>query len=410
MSDRLINALGAMLALLVVVVLLFPGPGLRSGNDSRPTSADRGRYGLLGLKRWLEHAGVPVLILRRRYTALAGLAPAAGNLLIAVTPQRYAARRRELVRLEAWLRAGNHVLLLAALNDWPDWRPGLADLGGKRRLEQLLGLATQTARPCAEDEGFGAPRERLRHARPMGHHPVLEGVARVTLRAPSFDCSVQELRALKGRVAIPVLKVDGHGLLWMLRLGPARVWAMSYSDAFGNYGLEEGDNARLLANILSLSLAPGAAVVFDDFHQGLSTLYDPQAFFSDPRLHTSVAFLLGFWLLWVLGHGNRFGPARSPAQPAGAADWARALGGLLARRLTPRAAAERLIEQFRTELCRRYALAADAPPWQRLEQGFGIDRQALAALHAERQALQEDQAPDLVRLCNLLERVRKGLS
>ncbi|MGH8581752.1 MAG: hypothetical protein ACREWG_02990, partial [Gammaproteobacteria bacterium] len=68
MSDRLLNALGAMLALLVLVVLLFPGPGPRSGNDSRPTSADRGRYGLLGLKRWLEQAGVPVRSLRQRYT------------------------------------------------------------------------------------------------------------------------------------------------------------------------------------------------------------------------------------------------------------------------------------------------------------------------------------------------------
>ncbi|MGH8584521.1 MAG: DUF4350 domain-containing protein, partial [Gammaproteobacteria bacterium] len=376
------------------------------------------RYGLLGLKRWLEQAGVPVRSLRQRYTALAGLAPTAGHLLIAVTPQRFAARRRELVRLGAWLRAGNHILLLAALNDWPDWRLGLADRGGldhgQRRLEQLLGLSTKTVRPCAEDGGvspFGAPRERSRHARPMGRHPVLDGVARVTLRAPIFDCPLQELRVLKGRAAIPVLEVEGHGLpmLWMLRLGPARAWAMSYSDAFGNYGLEEADNARLFANILSLSLAPGAAVVFDDFHQGLSTLYDPQAFFRDPRLHTSVAFLLGFWLLWVLGHGNRFGPARSRVQHAGAADWARAMGGLLARRLTPRAAAERLIEQFQAELRRRYGLSADAPAWQRLEQGFGIDRQALAALRAERQALQENQAPDLVRLCNLLGRVRKGL-
>ena len=119
MKDRLVTLAGALLALLTVGVLLFPSTGGPNAESSSPTTADRGHYGLAGLKRWLSEENIPSVSFRKRYDSLLG-DPAlsdTGNLLILSLPQKLPARERELNDLYNWLAAGNSVLVLSAMSD-----------------------------------------------------------------------------------------------------------------------------------------------------------------------------------------------------------------------------------------------------------------------------------------------------
>ena len=42
-------------------------------------------------------------------------------------------------------------------------------------------------------------------------------------------------------------------------------------------------------------------MIIDDAHQGLVSFYDPDKFFGDSRLHRTLLWLLGLWLVFVLG-------------------------------------------------------------------------------------------------------------
>ena len=50
---------------------------------------------------------------------------------------------------------------------------------------------------------------------------------------------------------------------------------------FTNRALGNDDNARLIANIVSVSVARDGVVLFDDLRQGLSASYDPARFYRD---------------------------------------------------------------------------------------------------------------------------------
>src|SRR5262249_38582409 len=139
---------------------------------------------------------------------------------------------------------------------------------------------------------------------------------------------------------------DGQlGVLWIRPLGSGTLVLSGAASLFSNRALALGDNAQLLANIVSATVAPGGAVLFDDEHQGLSTAYDPDKFYADPRLYRPIGGLAAVWLAWVLGGTQLRLPGRRIAAPRGA-ELVRATGLFLARALRPAAAARRLFEHF----------------------------------------------------------------
>ena len=94
---------------------------------------------------------------------------------------------------------------------------------------------------------------------------------------------------------------SGAPALWLLPYGDGQIVVSAYGSIFTNKVLGESDNARLLANIVRSSLGEKGRVIIDDAHQGLVSFYDPDKFFGDSRLHRTLLWLLGLWLLFVLG-------------------------------------------------------------------------------------------------------------
>jgi len=414
-GDRTLTLLGGLAALAVLAVLLSPG-GAPDEAPSRPVSEDRGRDGLRALERWLERDGVRTSRLRRRYGHLrAGDLRARGNLLVLALPQRLPARRAERAALRDWLARGNSALVLAAAADRPRWSRGLGRARAAGVLEEIgFGLA-----PAREGDEDDEPRARGPGAtatvrlEPVLDHPVTRGVRAVELEvtpSPLPPVTLVPHRGLRARLALLARPESGRAALWEVRVGDGRVWLSAFAGLAANASLARADNARLLSNLVGAALAPGGAVVFDDMHQGLTDLYDPTAFYADPRLHRTLLFLLGLWLLWLVGSSQRLAPPRRVARSRTVARLAGAAGGLLARRVEPRAAAERLLHHFTEEVRRRHGRAGDdTPTWDYLERRARLPRAELEALRDADACVRRGDTPDPVALANLLARARAAL-
>lgn len=422
MKDRLFSTLGALAALIICVALLAPQPEI-SAPVSRPISTDRGSHGLYGLFEWIKHSDVPVSALKRRYSSLWDLAPSGGHVLVITLPQRTPSRDDELEDLSAWIAVGNTALVMIGEVTAPPWTLANAAAGGdgERELRQTLGFrAVRTpkekmakARPLARlNEALQKPAETTL-LRPSGAHPLLAGVRQVrsdgnALRDISFAVEPEN----KMRAWPALLK--GENLrpqdLWLGRLGAGRVLVLADPAMFGNRHLGALDNARLFNNVLAFARGEQGQVVFDDMHQGVSELYDPQAFARDPRVYCSLLFLLALWLAWVLGHSNRFGPVHADRDGEDSVSYAAAVGGLLARQAAPRDIARALIATFARDCRRRHpGLFEHGLDSARLARLPGMSAAALAGLSAAQQALAIGRCPDLIKLTNHLRTLRMRL-
>ena len=65
---------------------------------------------------------------------------------------------------------------------------------------------------------------------------------------------------------------------WEIPVLNGRIIFMASGTLLSNRALGSADNRRFVANLVRWHVAPGGAVIFDDMHQGLSILYDPDAF------------------------------------------------------------------------------------------------------------------------------------
>jgi len=126
MRERLITLVCALGSLLLFAALFVRGEGLDSRRVALPTTIERHGNGLAGAKSWLEAEGIRSVSLRERFDTLAKRRdlPRAGNLLITTLPVATPFRLQEARALDHWIRAGNTLLVLAALSDQPDWGRG----------------------------------------------------------------------------------------------------------------------------------------------------------------------------------------------------------------------------------------------------------------------------------------------
>jgi hypothetical protein len=154
------------------------------------------------------------------------------------------------------------------------------------------------------------------------------------------------------------------------------------------------------------SLGPDGWVIFDDMHQGLTEVYDPSAFFGDARLRATLWFIVGFWLIYVAGHSNRIAPLVRRLERPRAVDFVRAVGGLFARRLSGREVALGLLRHFFAEL-RGARAGADGIDWELLARYPRVPRSRIDELRGLHSGLAQGRAPDLVRLNNLINNIRK---
>jgi hypothetical protein len=149
-------------------------------------------------------------------------------------------------------------------------------------------------------------------------------------------------------------------------------------------------------------LAPEGRVLFDDYHFGLSELYDPENFFKDPRLHKTLGFLFVLWLFYLIGHTTRLAPVRIPAARLSAGDFIEVTAGFFARRLNRRLLAEALVKHLLTDICQRRRLRGEAEAWRWLAQHGRVTEAQLQQLKQTR----SNRRLSLQRLANTIIYIR----
>ncbi|NCF27189.1 MAG: hypothetical protein GWP69_07385 [Gammaproteobacteria bacterium] len=433
MKDRLLGIAGGLLAFALVVILLVPVPRDDAGQLSRPLSTDRGRAGLQGLQRWLEQGGAQTHVLGRRYSALAAsfdLSPV-GNLLIVSLPQHTPSRSDEREALHTWLSQGNSALVLTAAGDAPRWVTAsrgasthdfLESFGFEFDMQQqaVAGRADTEENGKQEDAGIWPPRTDLEawlagepvELPPRFHHPLTREVEAVSARSTGRLDRGWDLSSVDGgRVLLPLLgEAENGAAFWEARVGRGRMWVSRYSDLFANVGLGEADNARFMANLVGVALGANGRVIFDDMHQGATDLYDAKAFFSDPRFVNTMIFMVGFWLLYLIGRSRRLAPAREAASRYYAADLARAMAGFFVRRLSAVTVQRHLFIFFFNDIRSRYGLPANGQPvWSMLSGMSRVSAVDINGLRMHYDSAAAARKPDLVALARLMQRTRESL-
>jgi hypothetical protein len=437
--ERLLTLGLALLALLLFATLFVRGGGAASIAAARPTSAERGEDGLLGAMTWLREQGVHTLSLQERFGVLArrpGL-PAAGNLLIVTLPAVTSFRNDEAVALDQWLRRGNTLLLLAALEDRPSWAREREVLD--KDLQLLTGVEIELpgtrARPAAPVSQSPKPAPPAPAARERQSPAELISEATQVLLTPQRDTLVanrphpylenvtaaygfSDYRPRSWSVRLPrdgfllelAHRADDHrGVLWVLPDGAGSTIISGFGSLLSNRALGTGDNARLLANIVATSVGPGGFVLFDDQHQGLSATYDADKFYRDPRLYATLGIIGAVWLVWVLGGTRLHMPLRRMAAPR-EEELLRTSGLFLARVLRPAAAARRLFEQFFLRLPRPAGVGAGATAWEWLENDPRVARSDVAQLRSWYVSACAEQRVPLTELHNLILRTERQLA
>lgn len=439
MRERLVTLALALAALGVFLVMFVRGDGpIETRREvPRPTTAEQRGNGYYALVSWLEAEGIRTISLRDRFDTLPqreGL-PATGNLLIVTLPAIEHFETQEFRPLDQWVRAGNTLLVMAALSDNPDWAfarggliPGDLNLLTGLQFETVRSRERREKRQAGDRSGAGASSDDESEAVLVETFRAFAEPRRSVLvpnRPHAYFVGVHEAVALSDyppqawTVRVPyegfVLslahqKQTGEGVLWTRPLGKGRIIVSGFGSLFTNRAIGLADNGRLFANLIGANLGPDGVVLFDDLHQGLGATYDPDSFYQDRRLYITIAIVMALWLAWVLGSTRLRTPVLQEPAPS-EAELVRASGSFLARVLREDAAARRLMEHFFARITRRASLqgGADAP-WEILERHPRIVRADLDQLkkwHAD--ACAGRRVP-LVPLHNLLVRIDRQIA
>ena len=438
MKERLITLACAIGALVLFGVMFLHREGSFGGRFDvpHPITSERRGNGYHAAMTWLENEHIRSVSLRDRFGTLAArddLTPA-GNLLIVTLPVRTGFKTEEFVPLDRWIRAGNTLLVMASLSDNPDWH---AELGAYEpgNVTLLTGLEVETTqgrdRRLAHHEHPEADRESGTREPPVSfseplvsfseplrtiivanrNHAYFDGV-RAVIALSDYRRNVWTVKVPYQGFALSLAHEKGtlEGALWTRPLGTGRIIVSSYGTLFTNRAIGRVDNAKLLANIVSVNVGDKGTVLFDDGHQGISASYDPDKFFKDRRLYTTAAVLGALWFIWVLGSTKLRLPAHRSPTPR-EAELIRASGGFLSRALPGHAAAQQLIENFFRRVSTRAGVAHDAvAPWELLERNTRIDPADLTQLRRWSEDAQSQRRVPLRPLHNLILRLDRQMA
>jgi Domain of unknown function (DUF4350) len=408
----LVCAVGA-LALFLGMFFHKEEGGLGDRDVSRPTTEERGPNGYHAAMEWLAAEHIRTISLRDRFDKLPQKAlPAAGNILIVTLPAVAVFKMEEFRPLDRWVRAGNTLVVMAALSDNPGWATSLGGLptgATPGDLDSLTGLEFESTR--LRDVRIGRKSDvrapvGVRHFSEPKRQVLVPNRDHVYFQDIHAVIALSDYDSLSWTVKVPyegfVLslahqKETGEDALWTRPLGQGRIVISAFGTFFTNRALGLADNARLFSNIVAADLGPRGAVVFDDEHQGLGASYDPVKFYGDPRLHVTVGIIAALWLAWVLGATHlRVPVTRTPAPRE--AELVRTTGRFMARVLTPAAAARRMFEHF----LRRW-------PWEVLERSSRLGAADLTQLKSWYAQVGLSRVP-LLRLHNLMIRIDRQLN
>jgi hypothetical protein len=432
MKDRLITLLGAVIAFYILFRLLVPQVNFDHKDISFPTTEDHGKYGLAGLYHWLGSQHIPLYSLRERYDTLSHnpQLPEKGNLLVISLPLRMEAQVKELEQLQSWIKNGNNALLLVSMSDWPQWASRM--MGGSvskilnnfdlRMVSTPQAGKHQTGKTDAIQKAEDTtkqldkllhPTPQPRYLIPASPHPLTRDVKQVQatwLSSEGIHWHLKGNKQIRSNLILLRDQADDNPALWLSFYGNGKLLISRHSDMFGNVSLGLKDNARLFSNMVQQLVGAHGHVIFDDMHQGLSVLYDPEAFFHDPRLHHTLLFLLALWIVYVMGHSNRFGQVRQKKPTLQLRQHVQAIGNLFARRLHSSAAALRYAQHFFNEVRSYYGMPLNGQPvWDQLRQNAAIAPLELQRAQILYQRAQSQKRVNLTTFVNTLKTMRREL-
>ncbi|HEY5101325.1 MAG TPA: hypothetical protein VII70_00975, partial [Steroidobacteraceae bacterium] len=295
------------------------------------------------------------------------------------------------------------LLVLAALADAPDWATvvGGANFGD---LKLLSGI---------DFKSVAAPKAPARQAAtivPNRGHAYFTRVdsARSAAARTKNDWSAS-LPADSFMLALGHEGANGKAVLWTRVLASGRIVVSGVGSLFTDQALPLASNAQLFANIVDANLGTGGAVIFDDFHQGLTRSYDPERFYKDPRLYATAAILLALWFVWVLGATRLRVPVIRIAAPR-EVDLVRANAGFLARVLPRGLALQRLVALFLARIEKRMPAAHVGGPWAYLASLPRIAGADVAQLQHWYNAAQAGSSVSLTQVHNLIVRMERQIA
>lgn len=430
MRDSLITLAGALLSLFLLVSLLSPAPVQRQ--SSRPTTEDDGKHGLMAAYRWLAENNVNVFSLRKPFSRIDQEdLPVSGNLMILSLPLVREVLDSEWETLNEWISRGNSVLVAAGIYHLPQWSKGEEwyreteiisaveaitaeqytlshneiekstkgfDLAELQRSIQAFKPSTVPLRPATEHALFREVTE-LRSWHTAGLYQDEDQSGTVANAYWSVDSESSRL-ALRLMFA----ETRQQTAMWLLPVGQGWVYLSAFPDLVSNRVLNDMDNARWFANLLALTVADEGYVIFDDYHFGLSDLYDPEAFFSDKRLHNTLWFIGAFWLIYALGRRPRLAPLKQQERKLVATDFIEATAGFVSRRVKARAIAQYLAARLLQALSQRTQLEGEAL-WHWLHDHPAVSTRDIYRL--QRATGYASGSTKLVQLTRSIDRIHK---
>jgi hypothetical protein len=426
--ERLITLAAALGALaLFAAVCVQPGAITQRSRDvPRPATDEQRTNGYHAVFVWLEMEGVKVVSLRERLTTLEGRRDlrSRGNLLVVTLPGVTGFASGELQALDRWIRAGNTLLVLAALDDAPEWAADRAALA-PADVNLLTGLALEPLRRSVRLPGVIAQATRSSSATgdvslliPNGGHIYFQNVREAAALSDEMRSGrarqAWALRIPYGGFALELAhaRSSGAGVLWTRPLGAGRIIVSAFGSLFTNRAVALPDNAQLLANLVAANVMRHGTVIFDDLRQGRGAVYDPERFFRDPRLYGTVSILLALWLTWVLG-STRLRAREAHSSAPREADLLRATGGLLARVVANAEAARSLFAHFFASIAPARAGTSRDPqgaePWEYLERHPRVSAADLERLKRWYAHAHAGRRIPLHRLQDLIARIERRL-
>ena len=235
------------LALLLAMFLQGDDTSNGRGDVASPTSAERGANGYHGAMVWLDEERIRTISLRERFDTLTThrfALPSSGNLLVVTLPVATAFKTEEFRPLDSWIRAGNTLLILAALADEPDWafadgRPAFADLGLLSGLEFDIASGAKGnssdvgARIAATAQAYSQPRRVVMV--PNGSHPYFNGVGSAVAWS-DYPAQMWEVKVPYDGFVLSLahLRDADDSVLWMRELGSGRIIVSGLGSLFTN--------------------------------------------------------------------------------------------------------------------------------------------------------------------------------
>jgi hypothetical protein len=342
----------AVAALLLAIVLAFALRGTSSGDSPEhrtDSDAGNGASALVQLASALDH---PTTTLQDGFQpdlgmgALFVLSPTLG-----FTPDE-AARAADYVK-------GGGVLVYAAEQ-------------GDPQLDQSLQVSRQ--RTIASGDATGAG-------------PQLAGVAHVV------GAVADQPLAPAGAQVILLRSSSGQPLAFEQFLGRGRVVVLADPLPLCNGHLEQADNWRLAADLVSLAPA-GTRVAFDEYHHGPVEVSSPLTGWLSTAWGAAIAWVVLVAFTGLLLRARAFGPRLS--LPGGAvrstAEHVAAAGGLLARSRAASTTGRLLAAATRRALAARHGVALGPDFDRTLRQRAPAEAEELRRAEAELQGGGEGEA------------------